>query len=359
MRQACNSQLTHVAAEVYPFYKQAPQNLDSNIAEKLLLAPDLSIVPSAIDPLGIVDKAGAATKIRADHPAMVSLMDYLRSRGEVDGRKLLDDFNRAQYGWFKDTTRYLVAGLFISQAVRIKVGGQWLEAVGPKATEALKNNNNFAKIDVATNDTQPDQEALNRAAKRLLELTGDKVLPMAQKVSQAVLKHFPAFRNEYASLAVELTSSCLPGSPRAQSLSKRLTRVLDRDASDAPATLGAEDSSLVDDLAWAREVRKALDNELGKDASEAAKLAQIHSAVLDRHKKRQEEMNVPPATNPSIVNDKGQHPPIPMKIRVRRRYTPADLDALEIDMEIAIGALTTGLNSLKSSTATEVSVELD
>jgi hypothetical protein len=273
LRQACNGQLAHVAAEVFPSYKQAPQNLDANIAEKLLLAPDLSVVPSATDPLGIVDKAGAATKIRTDHAALVSLLDYLRSRGEVDGRKMLDDFNRAPYGWFKDTTRYLAAGLLISQSIRIKVGGQWLEAVGPKATEALKNNNNFAKIDVATNDKQIPQETLNRAAKRLLDLTGEKVLPMAPRISQAVLKHFPAFRNEYASLAVELTSSSLPGSPRAQSLSKRLTQVLDRDASDAPVTLGAEEASLVDDLSWAREVRKALDNELGRDAGEAATLS--------------------------------------------------------------------------------------
>jgi hypothetical protein len=482
LRQACNAQLTHVAAEVFPSYKQAPQNLDSNIAEKLLLTPDLSVVPSATDPLGIVDKAGAATKIRTDHPALVSLLDYLRSRGEVDGRKLLDDFNRTPYGWFKDTTRYLAAGLLISQAIRVKVGGQWLEAVGPKATEALKNNNNFARIDVATNNTPFDQEVLNRAAKRLLDLTGEKVLPMAQKVSQAVLKHFPAFRNEYASLALELTSSSLPGSPRAQSLSKRLTQVLDRDASDAPITLGAEESSLVEDLEWAREVRKALDNELGKDAGEAATLAaaisdlpkvgvleqlvtstsvlreelqeclsrddffavasdirtrqtalreqvkaaaiglgkeiaghldsqresitnlpewselptddrsefssqldgttleeatdiagirqlinrrmeldanlnQIRSAVVERHKKRTEEKNLPPA--PEFESPRVTEPPlltpIPMKIRVRRRYAPSDQDALET----AIGALTTGLNSLKSATATEVSVELD
>lgn len=482
LRQACNAHLSHVAKEVFPSYKQAPLNLDSNVAEKLLFTPDLSVVSSATDPLGIVDKAGAATKIRTDHPALVSLLDYLRSHGEVDGRKLLDDFNRAPYGWFKDTTRYLAAGLLISQAIRIKVGGQWLEAVGPKATEALKNNNNFAKIDVATNDKQIPQETLNRAAKRLLDLTGEKVLPMAPRISQAVLKNFPAFRNEYASLALELTSSSLPGSPRAQSLSKRLTQVLDRDASDAPVTLGAEESSLVDDLEWAREVRKALDNELGKDAGEAATLAsaitglpkvgvleqlvtstaivreelqeclsrddffavasdirnrltalreqvkaaatelgseitthlevqresimnmtewaelpvddrsefsnqldgttlpeaadiagirtllnrrmeldsnlnQIRSAVVERQKKRTEDRYLPPAPEPEghRVQEAPHATPIPMKIRVRRRYTPTDQDALET----TIGALTKGLHSLKSATATEVAIDLD
>jgi hypothetical protein len=482
LRIACNSQLTHVAAEVFPFYKQASQNLDSNVAEKLLLTSDLSAVPSATDPLGIVDKAGAATRIRTDHPALVSLLDYLRTRGEVDGRKLLDDFNRAQYGWFKDTTRYLVAGLFISQAIRIKVGNQWLEAVGPKAIEALKNNTTFAKIDVATNDKQIPQETLNRAAKRLLDLTGENVLPMAPRISQAVLKHFPAFRNEYASLAVELASTSLPGSVRAQALSKRLSDVLDRDASDAPVALGAEEALLVDDLAWARDVRKALENDLGSDAAEAAALAaaiaslpkvgileklasstailrdelgeflgredfytvasdirtrqtalreqvkvaaiglgqeiashldsqresitnlpewpelpaddrsefssqldgttlpeatdiagirqllnrrmeldanlnQIRSAVVERHKKRTEEKNLPPAPEPEgpRVKEPPHSTPLPMKIRVRRRYAPSDHDALEQ----TIGALTTGLHSLKSATATEVSIDLD
>jgi hypothetical protein len=482
LRIACNSQLTHVAAEVFPSYKQASQNLDNNIAEKLLLAPDLSAVPSATDPLGLVDKAGAATKIRSDHPALVSLIDYLRIRGEVDGRKLLDDFNRAPYGWFKDTTRYLVSGLLISQAIRIKVGGQWLETVGPKAIEALKNNATFAKIDVATNDKQIPQETLNRAAKRLLDLTGEKVLPMAPRISQAVLKHFPAFRSDYTSLALELTSSSLPGSLRAQSLSKRLSEVLDRDASDAPLTLGAEEAILVDDLVWARDVRKALDNDLGIDSAEAVSLSaaigtlpkvgileqltastttlrdelgellgredfydsaadirtrlsglreqvrasatglgqeianhldsqresitnlpewaelpaddrsefssqldgttlpeatdiagirqllnhrmeldsnltQIRSAVLERHKKRNEEKKLPSAPEPNgqRVKEPSHSKPIPLKIRVRRSYTPTDQDALEQ----TIGALTNGLNSLKSATATEVSIDLD
>ena len=273
LRHACNNQLDHVAGEVFPDYKLAAQNLDSGIAEKILISPDLSHIPSTNDPLGIVEKAGTSTRIKAEHPALVKLLDYLRTRGEVDGRKLLDDFNRAPYGWFKDTTRYLVAGLFVSQAVRIKVGGQWYEAVGPKAIEALKNSINFARVDIATNDKQIPQETLNRAAKRLLDLTGENVLPMAPNISKVVLKHFPAFRNEYAPLPVELTSSNLPGADRAQSLSKQLSQILDRDASDAPLTLGAEESTLVENLAWAREARKAMEDGLGHDAGEASRLS--------------------------------------------------------------------------------------
>ena len=279
LRHACNNQLDHVAAEVFPRYKLAPQNLDAGVAEKLLQAPDLSLVSSANDPLGVVEKAGTSTRVKTDHPALVAVLDYLRTRGEVDGKKLLDDFNRAPFGWFKDTTRYLVAGLLVAQAVRVKAGGQWLETVGPKAVEALKNTNNFAKIDIATNDRQIPQETLNRAAKRLLDLTGEKALPMAPNISKVVLKHFPGFRNDYASLPVELASASLPGTDRAQSLSKQLSQILDRDASDAPLTLGAEESTMVDNLAWAREVRKALDDGLGTDAGAASLLCGAVAAL--------------------------------------------------------------------------------
>lgn len=100
-------------------------------------------------------------------------------------------------------------------------------------------------------------------------------------------------------------------------------------------------------------IRQVLNRRMELDAN----LNQIRSAVVERHRKRNEEKNLPPAPAPSgtEVNDGKKATPIPMKIRVRRRYAPADQDALET----AIGALTTGLNSLKSATATEVSVELD
>jgi hypothetical protein len=78
-------------------------------------------------------------------------------------------------------------------------------------------------------------------------------------------------------------------------------------------------------------------------------LTQIRSAVLERYKKRNEEKKLSPAATPTSPAT------TPVKIRVRRNYTPTDQDALEQ----TIGALTNGLNSLKSATATEVSIDLD
>jgi hypothetical protein len=273
LKHACNSQLDTVAREVFTAYSQAPQNADTSAAEKLLQA-DLSKMASALDPCGIVEQAGIATRIRTEHPALISLMDHLRRLGDIDGRRLLDDFNRAPFGWSKDTTRYLAAGLFIAQSIRIRVGGQWLEAPGPRALEAFKSNIAFQKIDLGTNDKQIPAETLNRAAKRLKELTGDNVLPMPPKISAAVLSHFPRLRNDYTPLAAELKGTGLAGVDRAELLSRQIGQALDRDASDAPLTLGAEESSLAENLRWARLVRGALQDGLGEAAREVRSIAE-------------------------------------------------------------------------------------
>ena len=269
---ACKAQVQQVAAEVFHRFKEAPENVETNLAESLLQTKDLSTIATALDPLGLVHKKGHATRINDTHPALVAILDHLKKHGEVDGRKLLDDFGRAPFGWFKDTTRYLVAALLIAGRVRIRVASQWIKVPGEKAIDGLKNNNAFGKVDVATNDETVSQETLLRAATRLLNVTGQNVLPMPQNVSCGVQDHFPKYQRDYASLAAELTAVGLSGTDRAGRLQKQLSQVLQGDASDAPTVLGAEECELIDNLLWAREVRKAFDQKLGDSALAAGEL---------------------------------------------------------------------------------------
>lgn len=269
---ACKGQVQIVAADVFHRFKEAPQNVDSAIAEKLVQTKDLSAIASAADPLGLVQKRGNATRINDSHPALVAILDHLRKHGEVDGRKLLDDFGRAPFGWFKDTTRYLVAALLIAGRIRLRVASQWIKVPGEKAVEGLKNNNAFAKVDLATNDETVPPEALLRGAKRLLNVTGQNILPMPQNISRGVQEHFPKFQRDYASLSAELAAAGLPGADRASRMQKQIAQVLQGDASEAPAVLGAEECELFDNLLWAREVRKAFDQKLNETALEAADL---------------------------------------------------------------------------------------
>jgi hypothetical protein len=269
---ACKSQVQQVAAEVFHRFKEAPENVETNLAERLLQTRDLSTIASAVDPLELVQKKGNETRINDAHPALIAILDHLKKHGEVDGRKVLDDFGRAPFGWFKDTTRYLVAALLIAGRIRLRVGAPWIKVSGEKALEGLKNNNAFLKVDVATNDETVSAETLLRAANRLLSVTGQNILPMPQNVSRGVQEYFPKFQRDYASLAAELTTAGLPGADRAGRLQKQLSQVLQGDASEAPTVIGAEECELIDNLIWARDVRKAFEQKLDDTARAAGDL---------------------------------------------------------------------------------------
>jgi hypothetical protein len=269
---ACRAQVQQVAVEVFNRFKDAPQNVDSNVAERLLRARDLSTIESAVDPLALVQKNGNATRINDSHPALVAVLDHLKRHGEVDGRKLLDDFGRPPFGWYKDTTRYLAAALLAAGRVRVRVGAQWIKVSGDKAIEGLKNNSAFVKVDVATNEATDPPETLLRAATRLLSVTGQNILPMPQNISRGVQEHFPRFQREYAGLAAELTGAGLAGAERSERLQRQVSQVLQGDASDAPSVIGAEQCELIENLLWAREVQKALDQHLDQAARAAGDL---------------------------------------------------------------------------------------
>ena len=106
---------------------------------------------------------------------------------------------------------------------------------------------------------------LARAAERLTVLVGDMVIPLEQEISKAAAKHFPRFQFDYGSLGEKLIGLALAGSDRIQAMNQELADVLFTDASDAPQRLGAETSALHDNLTWALEVKRSLEN--GLDAT--------------------------------------------------------------------------------------------
>ena len=91
------------------------------------------------------------------------------------------------------------------------------------------------------------------------------VIPLEQEISKAAAKHFPRFQHDYGSLAEKLSGLGLAGSDRVRTLNQDIADVLFTDASDAPQRLGAETSAIYDNLKWALEVKRALDN--GLDAT--------------------------------------------------------------------------------------------
>ena len=259
---AAKKLLTNVAEQVFDRYAEAPVRASTDAAEKFLKVANPSAIGSALDPLSLVHTVAGRATFRNDHKAMISIRDYIDKRGTVDGKRLLDDFNSDPFGWSPDTTRYILATMLMAGEIKLKVSGREVTAAGQQAIDALKTNNSFKPIGVALRDERPSIETLGRAAERLTELVGDTVIPLEQEISKAAAKHFPRFQYDYGSLGEKLVGLGLAGSDRIQAMNQELADVLFTDASDAPQRLGAETSALHDNLKWALEVKRSLDNGL-------------------------------------------------------------------------------------------------
>lgn len=260
INSAVGKRLEKAAEAVFEKYAEAPVQAESNLAEKFLATQNLSQIASKDDPLGLVKKAGGKSTVDTGHRALVSIKDYLDKHGQVDGRKLLEDFYAAPYGWSKDTARYLLSALLVAGEVKLRIAGADVTVRGDAATEALKNNNNFNKIGVSLRDGKPSPEAMMRASDRLLTLTAETVMPLETEISKAVAKRFPEFQRDYAPLAHQLKSCGLDGVDRAENIQDSLSEMLRGDASEATAWLGGEVCPVFDDLQWAGKVKKAFDN---------------------------------------------------------------------------------------------------
>jgi hypothetical protein len=263
--EAAKKLLADVADQVFDRYVEAPVRAATDTAEKFLKVANPAAIGSALDPLGLVQTVAGRASFKTDHKAMISIRDYIDKRGTVDGKRLLDDFSGDPFGWSPDTTRYIIAAMLMAGEIKLKVSGREVTAAGQQAIDALKTNNSFKQIGVALRDERPSIETLGRAAERLTELVGDMVIPLEQEISKAAAKHFPRFQHDYGSLAEKLSGLGLAGSDRVRTLNQDIADVLFTDASDAPQRLGAETSSIYDNLKWALEVKRVLDN--GLDAT--------------------------------------------------------------------------------------------
>ncbi|MBU0973505.1 MAG: BREX system P-loop protein BrxC [Proteobacteria bacterium] len=266
--EAAKKLMADVAVQVFDRYIEAPERAGTDLAEKFLRVANPTAISHAIDPLGLVETVGGRALFKTDHKAMVSIRDYIDRNGTVEGKRLLGHFNNAPFGWSQDTTRYIVAAMLMAGEIKLKVSGREVTAAGPQAIDALKTNNTFKQIGVALRDERPSNETLGRAAERLTDLVGDMVIPLEQEISKAAAKHFPRFQHDYAPLAEKLSGLGMVGSDRIRALNQEIADVLFTDASDAPQRLGSDTSALYDNLTWALEVKRVLDNGLNSTLGE-------------------------------------------------------------------------------------------
>ena len=260
--EAAKRELTNVAGQVFDRYAEAAAQVNTDVAERFLRASNPAQITSVIDPLGLVHVVNGQHRYRDDHKAMLSIADYVRRTGSVEGKRLLDHFAESPFGWRPDTTRYVLAGMFMAGEIRLRISGLEVTNVGQKSIEALKTNNSFKQVGVSLRDDRPSNEALGLSATRLEQITGEPVLPLEQEIAKAATKSFVGLQRTYGDLASKLSALGLPGVDRVTALSDDLEQVIKSDGSDAPARLGAEESELYNNLIWAQDVKRAFDQGL-------------------------------------------------------------------------------------------------
>ena len=264
LQAACKKYLGEVAEQVYDRYTEAPERVDTGLAEKFLRAADTNLksVTSQIDPMGLVQISGGTPTVQTDHKALVSIRDYIERNGLVEGKRLLETFADAPFGWSQDTTRYLIGALLVGGEIKLKVGGREVTVNGQQAIEALKTNNSFKAVGVSLRQDRPSMNVLAKAADRLTDLSGDQVVPLEENISKAAQRLLPDLQHRYASLGEKLTTLDLPGADTMELVNRQIADLLLTDCSDAAQVFGAENSTLYDQLTWAQKVKLAFDQKL-------------------------------------------------------------------------------------------------
>ena len=260
--EAARKLLGDVAEQVFDRYVEAPVRAGTDTAEKFLKVANPRAIDSTLDPLGLVQLVAGQASIKTDHKAMTSIRDYIDKHGTVDGKRLLDDFSSDPFGWSPDTTRYIIAAMLFAGEIKLKVSGREVTTAGQHAIDALKTNNSFKQVGVSLRDERPSNETLVRAAERLTELVGEQVVPIELDISKAASKQFMRFQHDYGSLAEKLDRLGLVGGERVRTLNQEIADLLLTDASDATPRLGAETSTLYENVKWASEVKRKLDQGL-------------------------------------------------------------------------------------------------
>jgi hypothetical protein len=263
---AARKKLHEAAVEVYPKFHLVKIRPSTDLAAKFLAVQRLDRATSEVDPLHQVKATGGRARVDPDHPALAEALRAFQAKLDqsettrLQGNAIQDLFAAAPYGWSKDATRYVFAGLLFAGEIALFTPAGEVKTPGPAAIEAMKNTQAFNRTGVGLRDSRPSLDTLDRAAARLEPLAGESVMPLEDQISQAARERLPARLDPLTALPTRLQYLSLAGAGRAQEIAETGRAILQGDGSAAVAILGAADCTFPDDIRWAETVTRALDS---------------------------------------------------------------------------------------------------
>lgn len=228
--------LKKFAEQVYNKFKQASTNMPANSVENLFACEDK--VPASLNPFKIVGEDGT---INTSYDALVSLKDYIAQQSVANGSNLLDRFSKAEYGWSKDTTRYLVALMLKASMIEIRSGAQQFHAFTKQAAEVMKNNASFTKLGIIISTrAQLTPVELLEVKKLMQELFNENVVPIKDKITKSAYKVAPGLKSRIDNLIQFFDTYHLTGKDKLKRAATYAQRIIDSEGADAASILASE-----------------------------------------------------------------------------------------------------------------------
>jgi hypothetical protein len=276
---AAKKLLDEAAGDLFKSFSLVPIRPQTDLAAKFLGVEELGRITKELDPLGLVLTKGGSPRVDTDCDALAETLRALDQRleeagsaGRLQGSTIQDMFAAAPYGWSKDATRYLFAALLVGKEVEFHGPDGVIRGAGPAARDAVKSAVTFNRLGVSRRETQVSFEDLTRAAERLRDMFGIKVMPLEDSIAKAVKDHVGLLVDDLASLPERLRLLDLPGEERARNVVDTLTSLVQQDEVGKVSILAAEQSTLLADAKWSRSLQKAFDGGAEADLVRAKSL---------------------------------------------------------------------------------------
>ena len=247
--------LKQIAEKVFEKYPMAATSMKSDCVTKLAAYTDITTIPAALNPFGIIDtKKGI---IDPSYPAISEVKDFIAYRNETTGQELTTHFEKDPYGWSKDTIRYIVALTLKASIIQIRVSGKNVTVFGETAVDAMSTNINFNKISISLNtEGELSVPELLKAAQNLTALfNSGRIAPVKDQIAQEALKKVTYYLPRFNKILPDFEYFKSAGLQLFQQAINYAQRIKETDGGDAAFLLG-KDAACFEAFRYAMDILK-------------------------------------------------------------------------------------------------------
>ena len=258
LKAAMTEVFTDIAKGLYNRNSEAVVRVDTQTAEHFLRAKDKASLTSKQDPLTLVTTVNGKTQFNQALPAIKSLKEFL-TKGGTTGKALIDHFSEAPYGWSKDTTLYLLAGLFWGEELELTIGAKTYKAENDTVFNAFRNTTAIGKVGIQGRTGKIEIDQIMEVSEFLSPFCGTVGLT-EKEICQAAVEFGKSIHNRLAEIRNEAEELGLDRADWLEKLQESVLETVSMGGSNIFSLVCSPNSRFKDQMAWYLQVAKAKPN---------------------------------------------------------------------------------------------------